>query len=53
MVEAVATGWQVRALTRSDAGAQAVQEAGGLPIRGDAPQPDGWIAQARGILEAA
>src|SRR5947209_18462077 len=48
VAEAVAAGWQVRALTRSDAGTQAVQEAGGLPIRGGARQPDGWIAPARG-----
>jgi uncharacterized protein YbjT (DUF2867 family) len=48
VAEAVAVGWQVRALTRSDAGTQAAQEADGLPIRGDARQPDGWIAQARG-----
>jgi 2-alkyl-3-oxoalkanoate reductase len=48
VAEAVATGWQVRALTRSDAGTQALRQAGASPVPGDARQPDGWIAQARG-----
>lgn len=48
VAEAVAAGWRVLALTRSDGGMQALQVAGARPIPGDARQPEGWIHQVRG-----
>jgi nucleoside-diphosphate-sugar epimerase len=48
VAEAVATDWPMRALTCSDAGTQALRQAGAGPVPGDARQPDGWIVLARG-----
>ena len=47
VAEAVAAGFHVRALARSDSSAATLQSAGAEPIRGDAAEPT-WMAQASG-----
>ncbi len=47
VAEALAAGFEVRALARSDSTAAALQSAGAEPIRGRAEEPD-WIDDARG-----
>lgn len=46
--EAVAAGWSVKALARSEEGAAALAHCGAHVIRGDAETPAAWIAQAGG-----
>lgn len=46
--EAVRTGWRVKALARSDASATIVTDAGATVLRGDADNPDQWVAQVAG-----
>src|SRR5215471_18391160 len=41
--EAIARGWEVRALVRSDGKAEQVRALGATPIRGDAGAPDEWM----------
>lgn len=41
-------GWQVTALSRSEAGDVLLRRLGAAPVRGDAAEPRGWIEEARG-----
>ena len=45
---AVAAGWNVRVLVRSDDAAKTVSALGGSPFIGDAERPDTWIGEVRG-----
>jgi nucleoside-diphosphate-sugar epimerase len=46
--EAIAAGWQVRALARSEEFAGSVRAVGGWAILGDAARPDHWISDVAG-----
>ncbi len=46
--EAVAAGYAVRALARSDDSATALAAAGAEPVRGDAAKPADWAMRLRG-----
>ena len=46
--QAVARGWEVRALVRSDGKAERVRALGATPVLGDAGAPDAWVDAARG-----
>ena len=46
--EAVARGWAVRALVRSEEKAERVRALGATPVLGDAGAPDDWVEEARG-----
>jgi len=45
---AIAAGWKVTALARSDEGAARLRAAGARPVLGDVARPDAWIDEARG-----
>ncbi len=45
---AVEAGWQVAALSRSEAGDALLRRLGAAPVRGDAAEPGGWVEEARG-----
>jgi nucleoside-diphosphate-sugar epimerase len=46
--EAIEQGWEVRALSRSDANAERLRALGATPVVGTAEAPEGWIAEAKG-----
>ncbi len=48
VIQAVQAGWQVKALARSEEGANKLRQVGAHPVIGDISQPTGWIAEVRG-----
>jgi len=48
VIQAVQAGWQVKALVRSEEGANKLRQVGAHPVIGDISQPTGWIAEVRG-----
>src|SRR5713226_291587 len=48
VVEAVQAGWHVKALVRSEEGANKLQQVGTHPVVGDISQPETWRAEALG-----
>lgn len=48
VIQAVQAGWQVKALVRSEEGANKLQQAGAHPVVGDIYRPETWIVAARG-----
>ena len=48
VIQAVQAGWQVKALVRSEEGANKLRQIGAHPIKGDISQPAAWIAEVRG-----
>ncbi len=48
IIQAVQAGWHVKALVRSEEGANKLQQVSAHPIVGDIYQPETWIAEARG-----
>ena len=48
VIQAVQAGWQVKALVRSEEGANKLRQIGAHPVLGDAYQPGMWIAEAEG-----
>jgi len=48
VIQAGQTGWHVKALVRSEEGANKLQQIGAHPIVGDISRPETWIAEARG-----
>ncbi len=46
--EAIARGWKVKALARSEAKAERLRSLGAVPVRGDAGSPETWIAEVCG-----
>ncbi|MDB5075916.1 MAG: hypothetical protein JWO42_2095 [Chloroflexi bacterium] len=51
--EATGAGRQVKAPARSAEAEQTLSQAGALPIRGDAAQPEHWIAETKGARALA
>ena len=48
VIQAVQVGWHVKALVRSEEGANTLQQVGAHPIVGDISRPETWRAEARG-----
>jgi len=48
IIQAVKAEWQVKALARSEEGAQKMRQLGAQPVRGDLDHPQAWIAEAQG-----
>jgi uncharacterized protein YbjT (DUF2867 family) len=48
LIQAVQAGWHVKALVRSEEGANKLQQAGAHPVVGDISRAETWIAEARG-----
>jgi nucleoside-diphosphate-sugar epimerase len=48
VIQAVQRGWQVKALVRSEEGANKLRQVGAHPVVGDIYRPETWIAEARG-----
>lgn len=46
--EAIARGWEVKALARSEQSAERLRLLGAIPVRGDARTPRAWMDAARG-----
>ena len=47
VTQAVQAGWQVKALVRSEEGAQRLRQAGAQPVLGNIYQPQAWIEEVR------
>lgn len=50
VMQAIQAGWQVKALVRSEEGAQLLRQAGAQPVLGDIYQPQAWIDEVRGSV---
>lgn len=48
VVQALNTGWQVKALVHSENNADQLQKIAAQPVVGDVNQPQAWIAEAKG-----
>lgn len=48
VIQAVQAGWHVKALVRSEEGANKLRQVGAHPVVGDIYRPETWIAEARG-----
>ncbi len=48
VIQAVQAGWHVKALVRSEEGANKLRQVGAQPVVGDISQPETWIAEVRG-----
>ena len=49
VIQAMQAGWHLKALVRSEEGANKLQQVGAHPVVGDIHRPETWIAEARGI----
>ena len=48
VIQGVDAGWQVKALVRSEEGADRMRRIGALPIAGAIHRPEAWIAEVHG-----
>jgi 2-alkyl-3-oxoalkanoate reductase len=48
VIQAVQAGWHVKALVRSEEGANKLRQSGAYPVVGDIYRPETWINEARG-----
>ena len=49
LIQALKAGWQVKALVRSEEGANKMRQIGAQPVMGDIYQPQTWIAETQGV----
>ncbi len=48
VIQAMQAGWHLKALVRSEEGANKLQQVGAHPVVGDIHRPETWIAEVRG-----
>lgn len=48
VIQAVQAGWHVKALVRSEEGANKLRQVGAQPVVSDISQPETWVAEVRG-----